>query len=48
MKFINNKLRIEKAIVQNIAKKYNTPAYCYSYKQLKENINQFKKTIVKI
>ena len=43
MKFINKKLRIENAIVQNIAQKYNTPAYCYSYKQLKENINNFKK-----
>ena len=43
MKFINNKLRIEGAIIQNIAQKYNTPAYCYSYKQLKENINHFKK-----
>tara|TARA_B100001564_G_C20648773_1_gene675808 strand:- start:888 stop:2102 length:1215 start_codon:yes stop_codon:yes gene_type:complete len=43
MKFINNKLRIENAIIQNIAKKYNTPAYCYSYKKLKENINHFKK-----
>ena len=43
MKFINNKLRIENAIVQNIAKKYGTPTYCYSYKQLKENIKIFKK-----
>jgi len=43
MKFINNKLRIEGAIIENIAKKYKTPAYCYSYKQLKENINHFKK-----
>ena len=43
MKFINNKLRIEGAIIQNIAQKYNTPAYCYSFRQLKENINHFKK-----
>ena len=28
-------------ILQN---KYGTPAYCYSYKQLKENINNFKKS----
>ena len=43
MKYINKKLIIENANVKNIAKKYGTPAYCYSYKQLKENINNFKK-----
>ena len=43
MKYINEKLTIEKVDVQNIAKKYGTPAYCYSYKQLKENIDNFKK-----
>ena len=30
--------------VQDIAKKFGTPLYCYSYKQLKENINNFKKS----
>ena len=45
MKYINKKLIIEKVNIQNIAKKYGTPAYCYSYKQLKENINNFKKTL---
>jgi diaminopimelate decarboxylase len=44
MKYINKKLTIEKMSVQNIANKYGTPAYCYSYKQLKENINNFKKS----
>jgi diaminopimelate decarboxylase len=44
MKYINKKLTIEKMSIQNIAKKYGTPAYCYSYKQLKENINNFKKS----
>ena len=29
--------------VQNIAQKYGTPAYCYSYNQLKDNIINFKK-----
>ncbi len=43
MKFINNKLKVENIIIQNITKKYKTPIYCYSYKQLKENINKFKK-----
>ena len=43
MKYINKKLTIEKVSVKNIAKKYSTPAYCYSYNQLKKNINNFKK-----
>ncbi len=43
MKYINKKLSIEKVAVENIAKKYKTPTYCYSYKQLKENIKNFKK-----
>ena len=42
MKYIKEKLTIEKISVQNIAKKFGTPAYCYSYKQLSENINDFK------
>jgi len=43
MKYINKSLTIEKVKVQNIAKKFGTPLYCYSYSQLKENINNFKK-----
>ena len=43
MKYINQKLTIEKISLQNIAKKYGTPAYCYSYEQLKSNINNFKR-----
>ena len=39
MKYIGQKLIIEKVKVENIAKKYGTPTYCYSYKELKENIN---------
>ena len=42
MKYINKKLKIEKVSVQNIAKRYGTPAYCYSLNQLKENIKDFK------
>jgi diaminopimelate decarboxylase len=42
MKYIDKSLVIEKVRVQDIAKKFGTPAYCYSYKQLKENINNFK------
>ena len=42
MKYINKKLAIEKVSIQNLAKKFGTPAYCYSYKRLSENINNFK------
>ena len=43
MKYINKSLSIEKIKIQDIAKKFGTPTYCYSYRQLKENINNFKK-----
>ena len=44
MKYINKSLSIEKIKVQSLAKKYGTPFYCYSYKKLKENISNFKKS----
>ncbi|MDA9769285.1 diaminopimelate decarboxylase [Candidatus Pelagibacter sp.] len=44
MKYINKSLTIEKVKAQDIAKKFGTPIYCYSYKQLKENISNFKKS----
>ena len=43
MKYINKNLTIEKIKVKDIAKKFGTPIYCYSYTQLKENITNFKK-----
>ena len=43
MKYINKSLTIEKVRVLDIAKKFGTPIYCYSYKKLKENIVNFKK-----
>ena len=43
MKYINKSFSIEKVKAQNLAKKFNTPIYCYSYKLLKENISNFKK-----
>ena len=43
MKYINKHLSIEKVKVQDIAKKFGTPIYCYSYNQLKQNISNFKK-----
>ena len=44
MKYIKNKFTIEKIKVENLAAKYGTPTYCYSYNQLKKNINHFKKS----
>ncbi len=43
MEYINKILKIEKVSVESIAKKYNTPSYCYSYNELKKNIQNFKK-----
>jgi diaminopimelate decarboxylase len=42
MKYINNKLSIDKVYLNDISKKFGTPTYCYSYKKLKENISNFK------
>tara|TARA_B100001142_G_scaffold202485_1_gene200878 strand:+ start:360 stop:1574 length:1215 start_codon:yes stop_codon:yes gene_type:complete len=43
MKYIKKKFTIEKVSVEKITKKYGTPTYCYSYRKLKENINNFKR-----
>ena len=43
MIYVNNKLRIENVNLENVAQKYGTPAYCYSYNQLKDNISRFKR-----
>ena len=43
MKYIKKKLTIDKVKIEDIAKKYGTPSYCYSYLELKKNINNFKK-----
>jgi len=43
MIYVNNKLRIENISLENLAQKYGTPAYCYSYNQLKDNISRFKR-----
>ena len=50
MKYIDNKLTIEKVSIQNIAKKFDTPTYGYSYNQLKKNITSFafKKTEINL
>ena len=43
MKYIKKKLTIDKVKIEDIAKKFDTPTYCYSYTQLKKNVNNFKK-----
>lgn len=43
MKYIKKKLAIDNVRLVDIAKKFDTPTYCYSYTQLKKNINSFKK-----
>ena len=43
MKYIKKRLTIDKVVIDEIAKKFGTPTYCYSYTQLKKNINNFKK-----
>jgi len=42
MKYVNKKLILEKTNFQKIANQFGTPAYCYSYFKLEENINKFK------
>ena len=42
MKYKNKQLTTENINFQSLAKKFGTPAYCYSYSRLKENINNFK------
>ncbi len=48
MKYIDNKLFIEKVSVEKINKLFNTPTYCYSYNQLKENIINFRRNFKSI
>ncbi len=44
MKYINKKLTIENIKIENIASKFGTPTYCYSFNQLKKNIINFKRS----
>jgi len=37
MKYLGQEFFIEKIKAKLIAKKFGTPAYCYSYSRLKEN-----------
>ena len=42
MKYIGKEFFVEKIKVEIIAKKFGTPAYCYSYSRLKENIKKIQ------
>ena len=42
MNFKKNKLYIENIEAENIARKFGTPSYCYSFNKLKKNIQNFK------
>ena len=42
MKYINKTFTIEKYNLNKLANRFETPLYCYSYKKLKQNINDFK------
>ena len=41
MKYINNNFFVEKVSSKKLAKKFDTPLYCYSYEKLKQNIDNF-------
>ena len=43
MKYIKKKLTIDKVKIEDIANKFDTPTYCYSYTQLKKNSTKTKK-----
>ena len=46
--FKKKKLFVEKISATNLTKKIQTPFYCYSFSQLKENFNNFNKSFKSI
>ena len=42
MRFKKNEFLIENIKTKILARKFKTPLYCYSYKKIKENIQNFK------
>jgi len=38
MKYIRSNFHVEDVNLQKLAKKFDTPLYCYSYEKLKKNI----------
>ena len=41
MKYIKSNFYVEDVNLQKLAKKFDTPLYCYSYEKLKKNISNF-------
>jgi len=48
MNYLKNRLKVDSHDIHHLAKKYGTPTYLYSYKKLKENIDNFKKSFASI
>ena len=48
MRYIKNNLFIDNKGIFDLANKYGTPLYCYSYNKLKSNIDRFKNSFKKI
>ena len=48
MKYVNNKFFIEGKDVNSLTKKFNPPLYCYSFKNLRVNVENFKKAFKEI
>ena len=48
MIYRKNSLTLDGLKIENIAKKFKTPLYCYSYQALRNNILNFKKYFKKI
>ena len=48
MRYIKNNLFIENRGIFDLANKYGTPLYCYSFNKLKSNIYRFKNSFKKI
>ena len=48
MRYIKKNLFIDSSSIKVLTQRYSTPLYCYSYKRIMENINNFKKNFYKI
>ena len=42
MKYAKKNFVVEKTKITNLANKFGTPFYCYSYKKIKNNVIDFK------
>ena len=48
MKYLAKELTIDNHKIRVLAQKYSTPLYCYSFKKIKTNIENFKKNFKKV